>query len=111
MSSKEGHSLPKLTLRDFCFNKLNEDDEKLRKNPLSMPKLYTVAQSLQDAYVYRNLKPELGSLGEFLGGTLQLRHEKKYVMMDVERKTIDRSKRNRKEFAHKCFYIKGSQKM
>ncbi len=41
----------------------------------SLPKLYTVAQSLQDEYVYRNLKPDLGSLQEFLGGNLNMRHE------------------------------------
>jgi hypothetical protein len=33
----------------------------MQKNS-SLPKLYTVAQSLQDEYVYKNLKPDIGSL-------------------------------------------------
>lgn len=52
------HTLPKITLRDFNFSKLLSEDNKMEKNNHgSLPKLFTVAQSLQDAYVYRNLKP------------------------------------------------------
>jgi hypothetical protein len=52
--------LPKITLKDFDFKSTR--DKSSSRTAQSLPKLYTVSQSLQNAYIYKNLKPDLGSL-------------------------------------------------
>ena len=71
---EEPPPLPKLTLRDLDFKQ--DPARPLPKNG-SLPKLYTVAESLQNAYIYKNLKPELGSLHQFMDSGLIYKHEQK----------------------------------
>ena len=64
--------LPKITLKDFGFASTSEKTSSRTTN--SLPKLYTVSQSLQNAYIYKNLKPDLGSLHEFIEGGFSFKH-------------------------------------
>lgn len=61
-------------------------------NRKNYPKIFTVAQTLKDPLILNHIKPDYGSLGDFIGdiniGRDLLNNQKKYLLYNFKEKEL-----------------------
>lgn len=80
--SNQPNEIPTINIEEFLLQEHARSLSSIHSNDdHSFPKIFTVAQTLKDPLILNHIKPDYGSLGEFVGDlnlSKDLLNQKKY---------------------------------